>query len=103
MRDTFKKKTIELMDTIGDDSELLGDVLTMSRLKVATQDNPQLNFSASDWMGTSQEVKQEINKMLSGEDFTTTAELWFTTPRVIKNVVAYLNKKAPIIAGAQPY
>jgi hypothetical protein len=103
MRETFNKKTIELMDTIGDDSELLGDVLIMSRLKMATQDNPQLNFSASDWMSTSQEVKQAINKMLSGEDFTTTAELWFTTPQAIKKIIAHLNKKTPIITGAQTY
>ena len=99
----FKQQTLELLDIIGHDKNLLEEVLIMARLKVRIQDNPDIQFFASDWMSTTPEVKQAVNKMLSGEDFTTTAELWFITPRAIKDVVAYLNKKAPVITGAQLY
>ncbi len=124
-RDKMNEEVEKLLSIIGDDETLLDDLIimgklkikiqenydekfiddlsSMSRLKIKAQGNSSVNFSASDWMSTSQEVKQAIKNMLDGQDFTTTAEQWFNTPQNIKKIVAYINKKAPDITGQYIY
>jgi hypothetical protein len=94
------RDTLEAIEMI--DPPLLDDIITMAQLKQAANDNHDALFTAEDWINTSEEIKQAINKMLQGDDFTATAAAWFTTPKNIKTVVAYVNKKAPIITGKQP-
>jgi hypothetical protein len=98
-----KKMILETLDAIEMlDPEDLDDIITMAQLKQAANDNHDALFTAEDWLNTSEEIKQAINKMLQGDDFTATAAAWFETPKNIKTVIAYVNKKAPIITGKQP-
>lgn len=73
------------------DADTVADVTLMATLKLRCQDNPQIKFTALDWLNTSAEIKTEIARILAGHKFKTHAKLWEKCPRSIREVVAYLN------------